>query len=139
MNSNKLQHYGIPNMKWGVRNGPPYPIVRKGVRRSAKEEAADQKKKEARKKDVLNRRSLSDAELKRKIERIRMEKTLKELTNEDIAPGRSAVMKILSSSGKKVAGSLVTGAILYGVKAAMTGNFDFREAAAYMTPKPKSK
>lgn len=27
-NQNELRHYGVKGMKWGVRNGPPYPIAR---------------------------------------------------------------------------------------------------------------
>ncbi len=142
MDTDKLQHYGIPNMKWGVKNGPPYPIVRNGrKRRTARKEEkdADKKVKAERKKDAKNRRSLSDVDLKKKIERMRMEKQFKDLTKEDIAPGRSAVQRILSASGKKAVSSLITGASLYMIKAAMTGKFDIAEAAAYMTPKPKNK
>ena len=25
---NELYHYGVPGTKWGVRNGPPYPLYR---------------------------------------------------------------------------------------------------------------
>ena len=27
----ELMHYGVKGMKWGVRNGPPYPIDRERV------------------------------------------------------------------------------------------------------------
>ena len=26
-NNNSLKHYGIPGMRWGVQNGPPYPLT----------------------------------------------------------------------------------------------------------------
>lgn len=26
ISSNELKHYGVKGMKWGVRNGPPYPL-----------------------------------------------------------------------------------------------------------------
>lgn len=29
----ELYHYGIPNQRWGVRNGPPYPLDQKRHRR----------------------------------------------------------------------------------------------------------
>lgn len=28
LNSDSLSHHGVPNQKWGVRNGPPYPVRR---------------------------------------------------------------------------------------------------------------
>ena len=86
-----------------------------------------------------NRRLLSTQEIRDRIERIKLEKQLKELTREEVSPGKAFVEDILSSSGRKVVGVLVTGATLYAVKAAMTKSFDLKEAAAYMTPKPKNK
>lgn len=32
--TNYLMHHGIPGQKWGVRNGPPYPLDRKASHRS---------------------------------------------------------------------------------------------------------
>ena len=136
MNNNELYHYGVPGMRWGVRRSK----TQSGrSSKKTKQMTADEKKKASMKKDVKNRRTLSDADLKKKIERIKSEKQLKDLTNEEIAPGKKFVSDVLSSSGKKVATALVTGAALYGVKAAMTGKFDIKEAAGYMTPKPKNK
>ena len=28
LNGDSLSHHGVPNQKWGVRNGPPYPVQR---------------------------------------------------------------------------------------------------------------
>ena len=138
MDNKELYHYGVLGMKWGVRKSRGGGSARSG-RKQSSSKSADKKQKELRKRDLKNRRNLSDAELKRKIERIKLEKQFKELTNEDIAPGKKFVADVMSSSGKKVAGSLVTGATLYGVKAAMTKRFDITEMASYMTPKPKNK
>lgn len=43
-----LRHHGIPNMHWGVRNGPPYPLDKKvsAAIRSGKNEKARHTKKE---------------------------------------------------------------------------------------------
>lgn len=135
-NPNELYHYGVLGMKWGRRKAK---ATRSTSPKKTKKMTADEKKKASMRKDVKNRRTLSDADLKKKIERIKSEKQLKDLTNEEIAPGKKFISDVLSSSGKKVATALVTGAALYGVKAAMTGKFDIKEAAGYMTPKPKNK
>ena len=136
--SDELYHYGVLGMKWGVRRSRPS-SGKSTPRKKTKKMTADEKAKAAMRKDVKNRRTLSDADLKKKIERIKNEKQLRELTAEEIAPGKKFVSDVLSSSGKKVATVLVTGAAIYGVKAAMTKKFDIKEAASYMTPKPKSK
>lgn len=133
--TNELYHYGVKGMRWGVRRTPEQLGHR--TDRKTRTMSADQKKKAYMKQDVKNRRTLSDADLKKKIERIKMEKQLRELTAEEIGPGKKFVQDVLSSSGKKVATALVTGATLYGIKAAMTGDFDVKQLAAYMTPKPK--
>ena len=137
MNNNELYHYGVLGMKWGVRKS-----INSGVSNSKKKFSRDQEDnriKGSRKKDVKNRRKLSDEDLKKKIERLKMEKQLKELTAEEISPGKKFVSDVMSSSGKKVAGTLVTGATLYAVKVAMTKQFNIKEMASYMTPKPKNK
>lgn len=139
MENKSLYHWGIKGMKWGRRRyqNKDGSLTPEGKKRYADDD--DRRIKESRRADVKNRRKLSDAELKSKIERIQNEKKLKELTEEDLNPGRKAVNEVLSSSGKKVAGAVLTGAALYGVKAVMTREFDAKEAASYMTPKPKNK
>ena len=133
---NELFHYGVLGMKWGVRRTPAQLAKSNG---KVKRKSEDNAKKSDMKKAVKSRRTLSDADLKKRIERIKMEKQLKDLTAEEISPGKKFVSEVLSSSGKKVATALVTGAVLYGTKAALTTQFDINELAGYMTPKPKNK
>jgi len=133
---NELYHYGVLGMKWGVRRTPAQLAKANG---KAKRKSEDNAKKSDMKKAVKSRRTLSDADLKKRIERIKMEKQLKDLTAEEISPGKKFVSEVLSSSGKKVATALVTGAVLYGTKAALTNQFDIKELAGYMTPNPKNK
>ena len=135
--NNELYHHGIKGQKWGVKNGPPYPLVKAG--RRSKKNSADEEAKKAMRRDVKNRRLLSDAEIKQKIERIQNQKKLKDLTEEELSPGRHAVKGILSSSGKRVASTVTTGASLYAIKVALTKKFDPMEAAAYVAPRPKNK
>ena len=122
-NQEYLAHYGILGMKWG--------------KRKARKVSADTKRKQAMKKDVKKRRLLSDADLKKKVERIKMEKQLKDLTAEEIGPGKKFAKEIISAAGKKTVTTLVAGASLYAVKYAMTKKFDIKDLAGYMTPKPK--
>lgn len=137
MDNNELYHYGVLGMKWGVRKSRN--SGGSSARKKSSRDTEDSRIKDLRKKDVKNRRKLSDADLKKKIERLKMEKQLKELTAEEISPGKKFVSDVMSSSGKKVVTTFVTGATIYGVKAAMTRKFNVKELASYMTPKPKNK
>ncbi len=119
-----LEHYGVKGQRWGVRK-----------KRSAAEVSTRQSRKEL----VEGRRNISDGDLKTYIERLNNEKKLKSLVEEDISPGKSAVKKIMTDSGQKVARSVIAGVGLYAVKVALTKQFDAKEAAGYLVPKPKNK
>lgn len=134
-NYNELRHYGIKGMKWGVRRSEEQLAKARGDT----DKSADDAKKADMKNAVKNRRTLSDKELRERVERIKLEKQLKDLTEEEISRGEAFAKSVLSSAGKKVATAVVTGAALYGIQATMTGKFDVKELAKYMTPKPKSK
>lgn len=110
-----LAHYGIKGQKWGVKNGPPYPL--------------DESIKRERAEDYKKRRTLSDTELKRKIERYKLEKEFKSLTEEDIYEGETYTKNILKDIGKKAMTTIGVGAVLYGVKAVVSKKFDAAEFA----------
>lgn len=165
--TDELYHHGIKGMKWGVRKKRPASLTKaKSNYKSAQDEYVksfnkaygkslaaysplkkhrqnnakrweDKKIKDSRKEDVKNVRKLSDADLKKKVERLSMEKKLKNLTSDDVSPGKKFVSGVMSSSGKKVATAFVTGAALYGTRAALTKEFNIAELGRYMTPKPK--
>lgn len=136
-NTNELCHHGILGMKWGVRRYQNKDGTLTAAGKKKKKASDDKKAKRSMKNDVKNRRLLSDNALKQKIERLKLQKQLKDLTKEEIQPGKKFVSDVLSSSGKKVATAFVTGAVLYGTKAALTKNFDIKDFAGYVTPKPK--
>lgn len=76
-NSGCLSHHGIPGMKWGEKNGPPYPI-RDGGHSAAEVKADPKLAKQAlnndsgkRKKERL--KDLSDNEIRKRIERRKLE------------------------------------------------------------------
>lgn len=87
----ELIHSGVKGMKWGVWNAETRARRLKNRRIKAK-----------RKKDAKNRRLLSDKDLKQRVERIELEKKLKNLTEEDVSPAKSALKKY----GKKVIAGL---------------------------------
>lgn len=137
-NEEMLEHHGIKGQKWGVRRFQNKDGTRTTLGKK-RESSPDTKEKEARKADVKNRRTMSDADLKKRIERMRLEKEYKTLVDEDTAPGKKYVSEILSAAGKKTLTIAAAGALAYGVKVAMIKEFDLKEAAQYIASNPNKK
>lgn len=145
-----LIHYGIKGQKWGIRRyqNEDGTLTSAGKKRAAKQErkaarkeekAAIRAEKENRKQAAKNRRSLSNDELASRIKRLEQEKKLKQLTAEDVAPGRTAVLNFLKTAGGRVLTPVVVGGLLYAGRYAMTREFDPQEAANYIFPNPNKK
>lgn len=132
LNNNELKHYGIQGMKWGVRRkvGPDGRII-EGTR------AHDKQIKKQRRQDSKKRRMLSDKELSEKIARLEKEKKLRELTAKEIDEGKSITNDVLKDAGSKAMKTVLAGAAVYGIKVALTGKFDPKEAAKFVAPLPK--
>lgn len=128
-----LAHFGIKGMKWGVRRSPEQLGRKPGISK------AEQGRRDARSKASENRRKLSDADIRARIERMQLEKRLKDLTEEDLSPGKAYAKQVITQAGKKALSSALTGAALYAVKYALTREFNAREAAGYLAPRPKNK
>lgn len=121
---NYLMHHGVKGMKWGVRR---------------QQKKAYKQASRARKKDMRNasknRRQLSDQELDARINRLKKEKQLKELTNEELNPGRA----IVNSQLKKVGATAIVGGAAYLAKYAITGKGSVQEAANWVIQNPNKK
>ena len=133
-----LEHHGFKGQKWGVRRYQNKDGSRTALGKK-RESSPDAKEKETRKADVKKRRTMSDADLKKRVERMKLEKEYKSLVDEDTAPGKKYVSEILSAAGKKTLTIAAAGALAYGVKAAMTKQFDIKEAAQYIAANPNKK
>lgn len=82
MTNEELMHYGVPGMRWGVRRRRPSD----GDGKSSKP-----------KKNV---KDLSDDELRKRINRLQMEKQYRDLESND--RGKSAVGEFFKEAGKKI-------------------------------------
>ena len=136
MDSNTIYHFGIKGMKWGIRR---YQNKDGTLTNAGKARLKNNGVKEKRKTDSKNRRILSETDLKKKIERLKLERQLKDLTDEDVSPGKKFVKDVLSASGKKVLTAAAAGTMAYLVKAIMTKEFNIKEAASYIVSNPNKK
>ena len=125
MNNTYLAHHGILGMKWGVRRSEAQLARARG---HSSKSSDDKNEVSARKAAVKNRRTMSDADLKKKIERLKLEREFKNLTEDDIAPGRKYALTVAAAR-----------AMTYAVKTAMTKEFNLKEAAQYIAANPNKK
>ena len=76
MNNAYLAHHGILGMKWGVRRSEAQLARARG---HSSKPSDDKNEVAARKVAVKNRRTMSDADLKKRIERLKLEREFKKV------------------------------------------------------------
>lgn len=126
-----LAHYGVPGMKWGRRKGrgPTAVIQNPRTGSSAEVQLTRRQEKQINRGAVPQKhdntiaarpknRRMSDAELRAKVNRLQMEKQLKDLTT---SPPRadSFAKQVLKDAGKQAVRTLATRAVSVGIELAL--------------------
>lgn len=122
-----LEHYGIEGQKWGVKNGPPYPLERqKGFHRISKKDKAR----------ILidNLDDLSLQEIRDLVSRMELEEKLAAWANPPKQKGFAS--KMLETTGKTLLSVAVPAATTYAFKK-IVEYAGGEEAVADMFPKKK--
>lgn len=117
--SNTLSHHGIDGQRWGVKNGPPYPLERgKKKKRSLLGRIISRKKekpkyedenKELNKKKLLNEGNATDVlkyknelttdELRSALDRIRITRDLESISKKEADKGWEAINSVMKKTG----------------------------------------
>ena len=120
---NELYHYGVKGMKWGVRRtaaqlGRAIKKAGSSLKRSISEsnKRANERKKERELRKMKGKtKQMSSDELKRRIERLKMEKEYRSLMNETRNRGRKTVGDVISDIGKNTVKNIGTQAGVYAL------------------------
>lgn len=123
-----LKHHGIDGQKWGVRNGPPYPLERgKGKRTSVKEKAR-----------IILRDAddLTLDELRYLVSKLELEEKLTRMSADEKKQGKSYVTKGLEKFGDTIVSVAVPAATTYAFKK-IVENVGGEDMASEMFPKKK--
>lgn len=96
MENNELYHYGVLGMKWGVRRTK----TQLGRGRSQKKKRPSEQEHEDYRKvhDRKSVKSMSDAELRSRLNRLNMEKQYKQLSSGDVNRGKKFASRVMKTA-----------------------------------------
>lgn len=121
---NELTHHGILGMKWGKRNGPPYPI--EDYSKYSAEEKAQLKAKAIREGNVkeaqANRSEFDDNELRQLLNRYDLNTKLSQINQKDVKSGEEKFDKMVRGL-EKTAKLTETGTRAYNAFAKIANAF----------------
>ena len=133
--NNELCHYGTPRhsgrFPFGSGKRPFQSLVESG-----RKKAAEKKKKKEYEDKKKFKRQLTIEELEGQIRRLKLEKDLTKLTDENIQPGKEIVKNVLSRSGQKVAEKVLTESGIYAISGLVKA-FGNKELADMIKKKDK--
>lgn len=93
MANNELTHWGIKGMKWGVRRTPEQLARARGSKKEVVEPHEDYKKAHTK----ANVKTMSDKELRDRLNRLNMEKQYNQLSNSDTSKGKAFIDKAIKA------------------------------------------
>ena len=121
-----LDHYGVKGMRWGHRKRKVSSSSRSNQRKSRREMKR-------------NRRTLSEADLNRNLDRLRKEKQLKELIDEDVNPGKKYIQDVLKKSGDRLLPTALAAGGAYALAQVMDVKMSKGDIFNLAVPAPKNK
>lgn len=101
-----IAHHGIDGQKWGVKNGPPYPL-KKGIKKVKRAVRKAKKYQRENRPTPQQIHKMSDKEIMERTTRLKAEADLYQLSKY----GQSDVEKILRDGAKKGATIVVAGSV----------------------------
>lgn len=108
MDQNQLVHYGIKGMKWGVRRTDAQLARARGKTSESQPVHEDYKKAH----DSKSVKSMSDAELRNRLNRLQMEQQYSKLNPSNVNKGKEVANKIIKA-GATVAAVTTTAITIY--------------------------
>lgn len=107
MKNDSLRHYGIRGQKWGIRRfqRKDGSLTPEGKRRYADDDYHDDYRRAHDSKSV---RTMSDQELRNRLNRLQMEVQYKQMTASKLDKGKKIVADVLENAGKETAKKYVS-------------------------------